>query len=289
MLAEKNPELFSGALCIGGPLGGARMEVNYIYNLRILFDRLFRDELGLAAVGAPSPLRETAAALAAALGTSALQAQPSSSPLLPADGVAFARNVVPLIQALFAMGPADAAALAAVAVDGVPLFNWPLPPDPAPTQSEVAAEMAIALAVGLWYNIYGTEDLLGRTHMHVPVDNRASVYAVLATGQILDVERLSSTSDAGNYLDHWYLPSGDLSVPVVILHTTRDPIVPVYHARAYAALVASKGKGALLQEIELPCFGHCEILQPPAYTPDAATFQAQLLAAFDKLVFMSGI
>lgn len=38
MLAEKNPELFSGALCIGGPLGGAGMEVKYIYNIRTRSD-----------------------------------------------------------------------------------------------------------------------------------------------------------------------------------------------------------------------------------------------------------
>jgi pimeloyl-ACP methyl ester carboxylesterase len=286
MLAEKNPELFSGALCIGGPLGGADMEVNYIYNLRILFDHFFSDEL--QALASPPTGNPLAGQFLAALGAGALDAHPPAGPGLPADGVAFAQLVVPLMLYLFSIDPVDASSLAATAVDGLPLFNWPVPPAPALDQTALANEMAITLSVGLWYNIFGTEDILDRTHGHAPVDNRATVYSILPSGPVFNVERLSTTKDAANYLQHWYKPTGFLSLPVVILHTSRDPIVPIYHARAYQQLAMAAGSGSRLQEFELPYFGHCQILLPPLYQPDLATFQAALMQAFGALLMMTG-
>ena len=41
MLAEKHPKLFDGALPMCGLVGGARMQVEYILNVRVLFDFYF--------------------------------------------------------------------------------------------------------------------------------------------------------------------------------------------------------------------------------------------------------
>jgi pimeloyl-ACP methyl ester carboxylesterase len=296
MLAEKNPGLFDGALCIGGPLGGASMEVNYIYNLRILFDYFFRDELMYLAAqsGGPADPPALARALLEALGPGAVDAHPTNSPLLSPDGVTFATNVTPLIMALFSINqspPIEALALAAMTVDGQPLFNWL----PSSSLDERPLQLALTLATGLWYNIYGTEDLLSRTHEHVPVDNTASVYVSMLdpTAPITGVERLTAKRVALKYLERWYQPTGRLSVPVVILHTWLDPIVPVSHASAYEKLVAAQGSSKFLQVFVIPFFGHCQILtqltEPPGFMPDDIAFAGYLVGALNALLVPAGM
>jgi pimeloyl-ACP methyl ester carboxylesterase len=301
MLAEKNPGLFDGALCIGGPLGGASMEVNYIYNLRILFDYFFRDELiFLAGPSGPADLRALAQALLEALGTGAVDAHPTNSPLLSPDGVTFATVVTPLIMALFSINPyqpTEALALAAMTVNGQPLFNWLPPPPPPPLPDPRPLQLALTLATGLWYNIYGTEDLLSRTHEHVPVDNTASVYVSMlnptAPMLITGVERLTAKRAALKYLERWYQPTGRLSVPVVILHTSLDPIVPVSHAYAYEKLVAAQGSSKFLQVFVIPFFGHCQILTLlgawPWFAPDDLAFAGYLVGALNALLVPAGM
>ncbi len=316
MLAEKNPELFDGVLAIGGPLGGARMEVSYIYNLRILFDYFFGNELQLLAMGGDS----TAAALRQALGSGALAADGAGT-ILQADGPAFAAQVAPVILAAFDLsmnppggtpqGLKELLAMATMTVKETgdplpqPMFNWPpamlAPPGPS-LPPPFITELAATIATGLWYNLFGTEDLLDRTHGHVPVDNTGSVYASpglsMAENAALNapntgVERLAATPDALNYLEHWYQPTGRLQLPVIVLHTSRDPIVPVFHAYAYQQLAAAAGSPGLLQLIVLDAFGHCQILNPvlppapPWFIEDQATFGAQLLGAFNSLVSWS--
>ena len=309
MLAEKNPELFTGALCIGGPLGGAEMEVKYIYNIRILFDYFFADELGVVAgiAGLPPesvphellpllPLAPLAEALQEALGGSPLAAHPTGSPLLSSEGMAFAQAVAPLLLALFQMSPPaapEALWMATVLVGEAgqqrPLFNWP--PEMLGT-GNFFLELAATVAGGLWYNIYGTEDMLSRTHGHVPVDNTKLVYTVGLTGQPLTVEQLSSHPDAVNYLEHWYQPTGKLSIPVAILHTARDPIVPVTHAYAYQQLYAASGGSGPLDVDVIPYFGHCQILPPPNYIPTPATdllFMGSVISDFNWLLGKTGM
>jgi pimeloyl-ACP methyl ester carboxylesterase len=285
MLAEKNPELFGGALCIGGPIGGASMEIKYIYNLRILFDYFFRDGLGYIASQASSLFAPLAGALAMALGDGPLDAHPTDSPMLSPDGATFATAVTPLIMALFSINPNGAAALAYMTVDGQPLFNRL---QGSPDQ----LELALTLATGLWYNIYGTEDILGRTHEHVPVDNSSTVYGDPSAPLPIS-ERLTATPDALNYLEHWYQPTGRLSIPVVVLHTSLDPIVPVSHAYAYAQLVAAQGSAGFLQVVEIPFFGHCQILTqlpiPPWFVPDTAAFASYMVGSFNALLLKAGM
>jgi pimeloyl-ACP methyl ester carboxylesterase len=299
MLAEKNPELFSGALCIGGPLGGAEMEVKYIYNVRILFDYFFGDELSaiVALAGVPEPLVPDqlkpllpwvplAKALQDALGNGALDARPSAS-LFP-DGADFATNVVPLLLVLFGMDPVDAARMAATMVDGQPVFGFQIDVG---SDRSLTMELAGTIAGGLWYNIFGTEDMLSRTHGHVPVDNTGSIYTCLIDPTAFvegDVERLVSRPDARNYLDHWYQTTGKLKVPVVILHTEQDPIVPAAHAYKYQALAIASGSGGKLWVDVIPdVFGHCQILVAPTYTEeDVLGFGAKLVVNFIKLIGM---
>ncbi len=275
MLAEKNPDLFSGALAICGVVGGAKMQMRYIFDQRVLFDYFFRTTLKALAAG-----DSTAAQLDKALGDGPLAASPAGTDL-PPDVTQFIGEAGPTIGAVLSAGPptdplALARAMATMTVDRKPLYNW--------TQKMLgdgsfAPELVITISTALWYNIFGTADLLGRTHEDVPIDNTTAVYAspllsdsanALLNGKD-GVERLASSPDGSNYLEHWYQPTGRLAIPLVTLHTTRDPAVPISHEYALAQI---EGK-ASLAEFQVDTFGHVPIDNP--------AFMAQVQSAFAYL------
>ncbi len=70
------------------------------------------------------------------------------------------------------------------------------------------------------------------------------------------VKRYTSTPDAENYIKHWYQPTGKLKIPVLTLHTTRDPQVPVFHEEVYAAIVTVQGNSDFLYQLLYDRFGH---------------------------------
>jgi pimeloyl-ACP methyl ester carboxylesterase len=151
------------------------------------------------------------------------------------------------------------------------------------------AELVESIVTALVFNVNGTEDILDRTHGHVPVGNSDTVYT--HTPKPLNplpvdpvfvnawVERIPSTPDAEKYMEHWYKPSGKLRIPVVTLHTTRDPAVPYSHQDVFADAVADSGKNDLLREFSVPLFGHC-IVEP------AGPWFAAILEAWDELLDM---
>ncbi len=73
-----------------------------------------------------------------------------------------------------------------------------------------------------------------------------------------------------------YQTNGRLTVPLVTLHTTGDPIVPYWHELIYAARVWRTGSGLRLASIPIPRYGHC------AFKPKEAIF------GFALAVLMSG-
>ncbi len=124
--------------------------------------------------------------------------------------------------------------------------------------------MAAALnAIG--FNIRFTNDLLGRTHGHSFFDNMATAYPSSVDAL---VQRYSATPDALNYLKHYYTPTGQIQAPMLTLHTTRDPVVPLFHETIYSALAPAY----LLVQRTVDRFGHC------------AFNQQEVLNAFDDLV-----
>jgi pimeloyl-ACP methyl ester carboxylesterase len=285
LLTEKNHNLFDGTLSLCSVVGGAQMEMEYLLSVRLLFDYFFRDLLDTL----PDEYGDVPADLDAALGEGALSATAEGTNL-PAGGKEFALTVAPTLMALLGSVPADTlAAIALMTVDGEPLFNWP--PEMLAPPYPFVPELAATIATTLWYNIFGTEDLLGRTHNHVMVDNTETEYVSLLPGfnngaLNSGIERLAARPDALNYLEHWYQPTGKLRIPVVTLHTTRDPIVPLRHECVFRELVGSTAEKYLAQ-FEVEGFGHCEVLTvTPSYpyfipNPD---FEYQLPAAFNYLV-----
>jgi hypothetical protein len=82
----------------------------------------------------------------------------------------------------------------------------------------------------LVFQLIGLNDFLDRTHGHSFFDNASIQYtsALMPPELLADlnsrVERHQRAPDAGAYLENYYEPSGQLLIPVLALHTTRDPV-----------------------------------------------------------------
>ncbi len=86
------------------------------------------------------------------------------------------------------------------------------------------------------------------------------------------VQRFDASPSALEYLDHNYDPCGELRIPVLMLSTSRDPVVPGFNQTSYRDAAASAGSSNLLVQREVNRYGHC------IFTP------AELNTAFRDLV-----
>ena len=130
------------------------------------------------------------------------------------------------------------------------------------------AETTIGL---LWYNVFGTADAQARLGGR-PFDNTARVYSGSSDDTALNarVERFSADPAALTGIER-FSTSGNLSVPLVNLHTTGDPIVPFGQAGRYAEKVSQAGATAQFRQVDVVRHGHC-------------TFEeGELLSAFGSL------
>lgn len=215
-LAERYPSQYAGALLRCGTISGNKPAVDYIWNIRALFDYFFPGVL------------------------------PGDALTVPV-GLSFNADVVPAaLPAILSNLPA------AMEMSGV---------DQLDLQWANVSELVNGILYGLFFHTIGTADLLDRTHGHVFFDNAETAYSGSSDDVALNagIDRFSATPDALTYLDHWYQPTGDIDIPVLTLHATRDPVAPMFHETAYAARVASAGKSNLLLQRSVNRFGHCGV------------------------------
>ncbi len=135
-------------------------------------------------------------------------------------------------------------------------------------------ELVAAVLSPLGFHTIGVNDVLERTHGRNPIDNTNTVYTGTSNDAALNagVDRFLAAPDAKNYLNHWYEPTGQLKVPVLTLHTSRDPLAPFSNEEAYAGVVSAAGTSDLLLQRTVDRFGHC-------------TFAiAEIVAALEALV-----
>jgi hypothetical protein len=121
------------------------------------------------------------------------------------------------------------------------------------------SEFAQSLVSALYYNVVGTEDMLRRTHGHIMAGNMHTYYTGSFNDAALNagVQRFEATPDAEAYLEHWYQPTGKLSIPVITLHNTRDGAVPFFHEAAYSQLALEAGGSYMLVQRAVDSLGHC--------------------------------
>lgn len=219
-LAEKHPGQYDGALTMCGFVGGSKMQIEYIGNTRALFDWFY-----------PGVLPGNAVSM------------PEGTTLNEIIGKAYAAIIA---------RPDKAFLISQVTQTPLPFAN--------------GRELVTSLLNVLGFHARGMNDLLDRTHGHVLFDNTAPYTAspavpagILAAMNHPDagVQRFESTPDAENYLEKYYEPTGDLKIPVLSVHTTRDPSVPYRHQVVLQQKVAAAGASAMLRTRPINRYGHC--------------------------------
>jgi hypothetical protein len=142
----------------------------------------------------------------------------------------------------------------------------------APVASLSPADIAATAVRILWYNVIGSLDVQIRLGGS-PYDNTTRVYRGSSNDVALNglIARFTADHAARGALDA-YETGGFLLKPVVTLHTTGDPIVPVEQESIYAVKVRQNVPAAFLTQTSVSRYGHC-------------TFEApEVLAAFSTLM-----
>lgn len=94
-----------------------------------------------------------------------------------------------------------------------------------------------------------------------PFDNRGIIYQWPGDQNALNdgVKRYSADPRAAEYLRTWYQPTGRLTRPMLAIHTTYDPIVPVNIPNFYQELTTEAGSQDLFVQQYVEHDGHCNI------------------------------
>ena len=111
----------------------------------------------------------------------------------------------------------------------------------------------------LWYNVFATNDAIYRLGGK-PYSNRWKWYAGSNNDWRLNrkISRYRADACALDKIEQDFQTSGDLEVPIVMLHTTSDQIVPYWHEPLYRFKIFANGSGLLHTNIPIVRYGHCE-------------------------------
>lgn len=149
---------------------------------------------------------------------------------------------VPALTTLLAAEPMTTAQLVATA-------NMPI--DPAnPATTAVSSTLDV-----MGYNVFATNDGIQELG-GIPFDNTGRVYHGSNDDVRLNqqVHRVHETAPAATIAQ--YQTSGNLTLPLVTLHTTGDDIIPYWHEVLYAAKAHPTGLGRLTI-VPVNSYGHC--------------------------------
>ncbi len=213
LAAEREPQLFTGALATCGPIGSFRGQINYVGDLRALFDVYFPGVI------------------------------PGPATSVPANVIAdWETQYLPAVTAAVGANLANATAVLRIA-------HVPFDPNDASTVVKAMSDV-------LWYAVFATNDAATKLGGN-PYDNTTRWYTGSSNDLLLNllVHRYAADPTALTAVGA-YETSGQLTIPMVTLHTTGDDVIPYAHEPLYAAKVQPTGRGRLVG-LPVPVFGHC--------------------------------
>jgi len=261
-LVQRHPDRFAAALPMCGILGGSVGWVNTTLDSAFTFNTLIAggtyevvnitnpdQDYAIAqadlTAAQESPQGQARIALIAAMYDTPDWADPSSPEPAPTDYATWEANQFPVVLGSLGDLPYFRLDLEARA-GGNPSWNTGVNYATQLKRSEDNAEVqALYAAAGL------------------------SLDADLAT--LRNAARIASDPGAEKYLSENIILNGQISIPVLTLHTTDDPVVPVEDEQAYAAVVRKAGNQSLLRQRFIHRAGHCQ------FTP------AEMIAGFETL------
>jgi pimeloyl-ACP methyl ester carboxylesterase len=233
LLTQKYPEEYDGSLLVSGVVGGSDDEVQYMGDIRVLFDTVYGPVLG-GDLYHPVAVTDINAQVVLPV-LKAVNANP---------------NGVGIIQAL---------------------ARRPLP-------GATPQEVVTSLVNMLGFSVQGGGDLFTRTHGHSYFDNATWHYdsSALPAALVADINarvpRYTLEPEGAAFLARWGEPAGPFRIPVVTMHTTRDPIVPVFHEDLLARVAA----GPNLRQYQTERYGHVQFSV------------GEMMVKFDELVRWAG-
>lgn len=118
-------------------------------------------------------------------------------------------------------------------------------------------ETVVQTVVGvLWYNVFGANDATAKLGGN-PYDNRTRWYSGTSNDLLLNllVKRYAAEPAAVAAMAP-YETSGQVTLPLVTLHTIGDEIIPYAHELLYKAKAQTSGEGRLFQ-LPVYRYGHC--------------------------------
>lgn len=228
---EQHPGLFDGGLAVCGPVGSYVRNVDYLGDIFVVFDALFPNALdSLFGVEAGGPEGINPDFLQTLL-TAAANAGVSPRDLLAGQLQAVLTN------------PANAALTQQL------LTVLAATPDIAANFDGLAEGIPLIIT-GVVYNIFEANDLIAKTGGFA-YDNTGREYSFIDNDLIT---RYEADRNARRQLETKYETSGRLRVPLVALHTTRDPLVPFWQETIYEDEVRDP---SLFSLTDFERSGHC--------------------------------
>lgn len=233
-LIEKYPKHYAGALAMCGLIGGTKATVDYLGDLRVLFDLFHPGLLPGTVEHVPPGVDLNEDVIAPVVG--AVSSDPTG---------AFVISRVDQTPVPFASGPQ----LVESFVRGIGFLYRGL--DDLKERSH-------------GHFPYGNAETVYTDTAHTGTGGLpASTLAFINE----NVARVTADRDALNEIDHFYEPSGRLSRPVLTLHNPLDPVAPVLHEDRYREKVAEADASRfLVQRVSSTRYGHCELPVPEMVT-----------------------
>jgi dienelactone hydrolase len=252
--AEHGAGIIDGALSTCGLVAGAIHLNNYQLDATYAIARLLMPAPGPKLVNFANPGEGAASGAALTAAVQAAQATPEGRARL---ALVFALlNIAPVAPGLPAPASNDAAAVEAAqyasAVQSFPVLNFV-------QFGRYWIELA-AGGNGSWTRGEDFAQLLAHSSYHDVVrtlyresglDLKADL-AMLNAGATVAADPVAIGS-----LEETSVPTGRLAVPHLTMHTTADPLVPVQHESAYAAVVRRAGSNHLFRQAYVDRWGHC--------------------------------
>ncbi len=230
---ERHPDRIDGGLALCGPYGDFQRQVDHFADFRSVFDYFFPGVIPPTPIDIPEDLLAT-------WSTSF-----------------YSQTLRPVL-----VDPANAISITQV----LSVTHAPIDPAKPTATTETTFERI------LWYNVFSTND--GVTQLGGnPFDNRTRQYTGSLDDQSLNINVFRADADlaARAVISDHYQTTGILSVPLITMHTTGDPVVPYEQAVLYGHKVVAQGSSAFYKHYRVEGYGHC-IFNP-----------LELLGAFNEL------
>ncbi len=237
LAVEQNPGVFSGGLSTCGPIGDFNAQIKYWGDFRVVFDYFFPTihwTYDVPNGGSPVHIPDE---------------------LLAAWGDLNPTPFTPLKLGVLADLKANPLAFAQ-------LLNVTKAPIDWSSQAAIESSTVQTVLGLLGYDFVATNQ--GRTELGgQPFFNKAGLWLYQYHGSFNDnalnaaVFRAEADPVALQAIKDFYQTTGKLSIPLITLHTTGDPIVPYFHETLYNDKVRKVGSG--WEHINIPIFryGHC--------------------------------